>query len=954
MKEPLYLLDGYSVIYRSYFAFIRNPLRNSRGENTSAVFAFFRTMLSIFREYEPRHFAVVLDSIEQTFRHKQYDAYKATRDKTPEDLHAQIPRIEAILDALGVPKVRSEGYEADDVMATLATRCRDEGRGCYVISGDKDLLQLVGGPVKVLKPGTNSRLEELDREGVIAHWKVAPEQILDYLSLVGDSSDNVPGVKGIGEKTAASLLQEYSTLDGIYENLNSISSSSRRQKLEEGRESAYMSRDLITLVRDVPVSLTMEELALPPLNLDAALPLLEAEEMQSLIDEIRETLGEDSGSTAGGGSNEGGGGASSAGASSAGASSAARQRGERAAVRSGGRGELRVPGYEPIETSDSLLGAGRYETVMDLSRAEELFAEARSVGRVALDSETDSLDEMVAKPVGFSLSWKAGEAYYFPLLAPDGAVLPEEEMRRLLEELLEDSAVELVGQNLKYDYKVLSRWGVEIKNVYFDTMIAAWLIDASANSYGMDALAKRYLSYETLHYADLFEGKGAGEQPFSSVPLETAGHYAAEDADITWRLYELFAPVIEARGYGELFYEVEMPLVALLGTLELRGILLRAGELEAYSEELTAALQTLEQEIYELCGRQFNIGSTKQLQEVLFEERKLQPIKKTKTGYSTDEAVLQQLAREDPVPERILRYRQLSKLKSTYVDALPKMVNPETRRLHTHFQQTGTATGRLSSKDPNLQNIPIRDEEGRRIRRAFVAPEGWRIVSADYSQIELVILAHLSDDPGLKEAFNEGVDVHRRTGALIFGVDTDEVTPEQRRIAKTINFGVMYGMSAFRLSNELSIPRREAESFINAYFSTYSKIREFIDRTVAEAEESGRVATILGRERPLPDINSRNRNVKSGQERIAVNTPIQGSAADIVKLAMLKVERRLREAQFDSRVLLQVHDELILEAPEGEVEALTALLMEEMSTAVALSVPLRVNVESGANWGELH
>ncbi len=955
MKEPLYLLDGYSVIYRSYFAFIRNPLRNGRGENTSAIFGFVRTLLSILKEYEPKRFAVVLDSLEETFRHKQYEAYKATRDKTPDDLHAQIPRIEAILEALKVPKIRSEGYEADDVMATFAERCREEGRECYVISGDKDLLQLVDGPVKVLKPTQKSGLEELDREGVLEEWGVYPEQILDYLSLVGDSSDNVPGVKGIGAKTAAKLLSDFGTLDRIYENLEAISSKSQREKLEEGRESAYMSKELITLAYDAPLSLSIEELGLSGLDVEAAVPLLQEESMQSVVDELRAAIGSERTAESGGpradsGAPAAGGHPAAKAQPVAGAQPAAKARPAAQARPAAGA----VPGYEPLRTPEKLLGKGSYETVTTVGRAREVLDQAREAGRFAFDSETDALSEMVARPVGFSISWEPKSGFYFPLLGPEGPVLPRDEIRPLLKELLEDPKCELVGQNLKYDYKVLSRWGVEMASIHFDTMIAAWLIDTAANGYGMDGLARRYLGYETVHYTDLFEGKGAGDKPFSEVPLESAGHYAAEDADITWRLYELFAPEIERRGYQKLFYQVEMPLVALLGRMELRGISLQVDELESYSEELGSELQDLEKEIYELCGREFNIGSTKQLQEVLFQERKLQPVKKTKTGYSTDNAVLQQLAREDPVPERILRHRQLSKLKSTYVDALPKLVNPETGRLHTHYQQTGTATGRLSSKDPNLQNIPIRDEEGRKIRRAFVAPPGWRIVSADYSQIELVVLAHLSDDPGLKSAFSEGVDVHRRTGALIFGVDTDQVTPEQRRIAKTINFGVMYGMSSFRLSNELSISRREAEAFIQAYFGTYSRIREFIDQTVAEAEKTGRVRTLLGRERPLPDINSKNRNVKSGQERIAVNTPIQGTAADIVKLAMLNVDERLTQEKMRSRVLLQVHDELILEAPEDEVDMLTAILMEEMSTAVELSIPLGVNVESGSNWGELH
>ena len=569
------------------------------------------------------------------------------------------------------------------------------------------------------------------------------------------------------------------------------------------------------------------------------------------------------------------------------------------------------------EPAPELARKGTYTLITDLQTLDEWLSRIREAGRFAFDSETDSLDALKARPVGFSFAVESGEACYVPLRGPEGPVLDEEEVRRRLKPVLEDSSLELIAQNAKYDYKVLKRWGLTLSSLAFDTMVAGWLLDTTANSFGLDELARSYLGYTTVHYADLFpdHGRGRDYPPFYEVPLETAADYAAEDADITFRLYTVFEPLLAERGFDRLFYDLELPLVPVLAEMELRGIRIDTDMLAAYSRELDGLLASIEEEIYELCGREFNIASTKQLQEVLFVERKLKPVKKTKTGYSTDVAVLQELAREDPVPEKVLRHRLLSKLRSTYVDALPKLVNPETGRLHTHFTQTGTATGRLSSKDPNLQNIPIRDEEGRRIRTAFVPADGWVFVSADYSQIELVVLAHLSGDPGLTRAFREGKDVHRETGALIFGVPAEEVTSAQRRIAKTINFGVMYGMSSFRLSRELNISRDEAERFIEAYFRTYPNIKSFVEETVRQAETHGAVRTLLGRERPLPDITSRNRTVKSGAERIAVNTPIQGTAADIVKRAMLRVSRRLAAEGGGGRILLQVHDELILEAP---------------------------------------
>lgn len=969
MNDTLYVLDGYSVIYRSYFAFIRNPLRNPRGENSSAVFGFVRTLFSLIKDYEPAYFVVAMDSRVPTFRHESYPEYKATRDKTPDDLHAQIPVIEAILERLQVPVVRVERYEADDIMATLATRCSAEGRSCRIISGDKDLLQLVAEPVRVLRPGKNG-IEELDREAVYRDWQVWPEQILDYLSLIGDASDNVPGVKGIGAKTAAKLLDEFGTLEELYNRLDEVTSASQRTKLAEGRESAWLSRKLITLATDAPVDGDLSMFAVGTLNVEAAAPLLLEQGMRQQLVE----MGVDPDRVAGGGggavgavSAESAGGASEGDAQGTGASGAVARRAVAArggaaapGVAASSDGTRLFPTMVPAERTRAVCTAeevarladtsprDQYACVTTVTELDEWIERARTAGVFAFDSETTDLDAMNAEPVGFSLAVGYGEACYIPLVAPDGEVFPAETVRSRLKPLLTDPSCTLIAQNLKYDWKVLSRWGIDISCRMVDTMIAAWLVDTASGSYGMDRLAADYLGYETIHYRDL------SSQYFREVPLEEATRYAAEDADVTWRLWRVLEPLLDKREVRELFEETEMPVVPLLARMELEGIGLDVFELERYSGFLGEEIERTEREIFDLVGHEFNIGSTKQLQQVLFEERKLKPVKKTKTGYSTDNAVMQELAREDPVPERVLRYRQLSKLRSTYVDALPRMVNSRTGRIHTTFNQTGTATGRLSSTDPNLQNIPIRDEEGRRIRSAFIPAEGKIFVSADYAQIELVILAHLSGDAALSQAFREGEDVHRRTASLIFGVDAAEVSSEQRRIAKTINFGVMYGMSAFRLSNELGISRKDADAFITAYFGTYNGIRTFIDETVARAEVAGEVRTLLGRPRPLPDITSRNRTVKAGVERVAVNTPIQGSGADIVKRAMIGVDAALREKGLASRLILQVHDELILECPQSEADQVAAIVMEAMTTAVTLSVPLRVNVERGERWGDMH
>lgn len=972
MKDALYVLDGYSLVYRSYFAMIRTPLFNPKGKNASAIYGFFRSLLMLFSSRSPSFFAVALDSTKPTFRHEMYGEYKATREKTPDDLKNEIPVIEEILTQLGVPSIRVDGFEADDIMATLAERCRSEDRPCYIISGDKDLLQLVDGPVRVLKPESGGSFTELDREGVYQEWGVQPEQILDYLSLVGDSSDNVPGVKGIGKKTAAALLGDYPTLEEIYANLEAISSKSQREKLESNRENAFLSKKLIALATEVELGVEVGDLVLPELNKRSAAHFFAAEGMRTLV---RDLLGDDDAQldesgplvdladqaaarmlsskvTSSSATLDPSGAVDAAGDAKSGPLSG--QGGELFGAADLARPEAPPP---PVYTPTPAQGkAGEYQLVATIFDLDRWCSAIEAAGIVAFDSETTGLDSMTAEPVGFSFSVESGKACYVALHGPDGPVLDADEARDRIRRVLENPAIKVIGQNIKYDAKVLSRWGVNIANLYFDTMIAGWLLDTEGNSFSMDKLADQYLGYTTVHYDDVVPKapRGADRPTFDTIDLVDACRYAAEDADVTFRLYEIFDKLLKERGFDRLFFETEMKLLPVLRDMEVAGIRLDAEELADYSKEMESELESIEREIYRLVGHEFNIGSTKQLQEVLFTERKLTPGKKTKTGYSTDTSVLQELAAEDPVPALVLRNRLLSKLKGTYVDALPRMINPDSGRVHTHFNVTGTATGRVSSNDPNLQNIPIRDEEGRRIRAAFVPQEGYQFVSADYSQIELVVLAHLSDDPGLKKAFADGVDVHRHTGSLIFGVGVDEVTDAQRRIAKTINFGVVFGMSAFRLSRDLQIPRKEADMFLDAYFATYPRIKGFIDETVAEAERTGYVETLLGRRRYLRSITNRNRTVKMAAERVAVNTPIQGSAADIMKLAMLRIADAMRGAKMESRMLLQVHDELIFECPDYEVATIMELLESEMTGAVELSIPLKVTVESGSSWGALH
>ena len=974
-QDTLYLLDSYGLIYRSYFAFVSHPLTNKAGENVSALYGFFRSLAMILKTYRPQYFLAAFDSRTPTFRHEWYPEYKATRDKTPEDLHAQIPHIEKILTTLGIACLRKDGFEADDIIATLARRAEKEGRRCVIISGDKDLAQLVGDFVSVLKPDKSEALAHCGIEEVKEHWGVAPVQMLDYLSLIGDSADNIPGVKGIGPKTAVKLLQDYGTLDSVYEHIDAITGATQK-KLAAGKDSAYFSKKLITLAADVPIEGTLEDYRCDALHYAEAATLLKEYELPRL-GELYAKAAEEAGTasasraafvpeagigtkaaasvagvthTAGAGIEQAAGAetAQEAGAKSIGGADSIPEAGTNIQSDAGS-------GTQPAELRKN---TGEYRTVTDAKELEAVIAAAEAQGFAAFDCATTGLNPLYDSLVGFSLSLQAGTGIYVPLKAPAPelgeqpfTVMPFPAAKALLVRLWSNKALTLVLHNGKFDYQVLrtAKIFTSAGCRLFDTMIAAWLLEPDNLSFGLESLAETQLGLQGIDYKDVVP-KGS---TFAAVPLPQATAYAAEDADLTLQLYHRYKPALEQAHLTALFETLEMPLMPLLADMEAQGIFLKKEELAAFSEELAETLARDEAEIYKLVGHPFNIASPKQLQEVLFTERKLPTGKKTKTGYSTDISVLEELAAIDELPAKILDYRASAKLKSGYADALPLLADTH-GRIHTSFIQTGTATGRLSSRDPNLQNIPIRGEEGRKIRKAFYAADGCKLISADYAQIELVILAHFSQDENLVKAFRHGTDVHAATAALIFNVPVENVVPDMRRIAKVINFGVMYGMSAFRLANQLRISRTEAAEFITRYFTTYAGVSAFMETLKESAAEKGFVETLMGRRRYIRAINSKNQTQRAAAERIAINTPIQGSAADIVKTAMLRVDRALKQQRLKARLLLQVHDELILEAPDAEVDAVKALLKQEMEHVVELAVPLRVSIEAGSCWGDFH
>lgn len=930
-KNTVYILDSYGLIYRCYFAFINRPLTNKDGNNVSAIFGFFRNLHSILKHYNPQFIAAAMDSKTATFRHEMYKEYKATRNKTPEDLHAQIPWIDEILTDLGIPVLQCDGYEADDIIATVAKKCAQQGKSCRILSGDKDLMQLVTETTQILKPDHADVWKVTGPQGVQAEWGVPPEQLLDLLSLYGDSADNIPGVQGVGVKTAGKLLEQYKNLDGIYEHIDEIKGAMQK-KLIDGKENAYFSQKLIRLCDTVPCSDIDDAVNNPiQLNFEKAAQKLNQYGVPAVAKQYAE-LAVESGT-------------------SSSATTIIQTQSEESQTE-------QVPSLEVKQNQ------GDYSVVTNLEELQNyisLIEENEKI--VAFDCETTSLDTLNTQLVGFSLSSQVGKGIYVPLytsnLFENLDFIPQDKALEQIARLFNNPQVTVILHNGKFDYKVLRSNGIKINNnkvscKLVDTMIAEWLLNSDKtgkNSYSLEYLAETKLGLKGIEYEDLVP-KG---QTFADLPVEKAYPYAAEDADFTFQLWQKLEPQLKSQNLYELFTSTEMRLMPLLAEMEIQGIHLDSQTLYDYNKELTIGIEDIQNKIYSTVGHTFNIASPKQLQEILFTERGLKPTKKTKTGYSTDTSVLEELALYDPVPKMILEYRELAKLQSTYVETLPAMCD-KNERIHTDFIQTGTATGRLSCREPNLQNIPVRNEAGRKIRSAFTATPGTILISADYSQIELVVLAHLSQDKNMCNAFISGTDVHKATAALIFGVPQEEVTPQMRRTAKTINFGVIYGMSAFRLANDLGISRTQAAEFIENYFKTYSSVNDFINSTIQKTEETGFVQTIFGRKRQIANINSKNKLEKSGAERMAVNTPVQGSAADIVKKAMLDVSKALEEENTQAKLILQVHDELLVECPDNPqtIEKTISIIKEKMENAVKLNVPLKVSIEYGKNWGEFH
>ena len=895
-KKRLFLIDGAALAYRTYFAFARNPLVNSRGEQVSVIFGFSRILLNLLDQEKPDLFAVVFDSPEPTFRHEIYTEYKAQRQRMPDDMAEQLPRLEQLMGALDLPFIRKPGYEADDIMGTLARAAAASGYQTVLVTGDKDLMQLVDDHTLIYYPHrAGESIEWLDADGVTRKMGVPPSQIIDYLALCGDASDNIPGVPGIGPVGALALLKRFGSLEALLEQVDAIESKKQRTALQENADLARLSRTLATIHRDVPLEIGIETLHLRPIPAEKAAAFFREMDLPSLVDRF----------------------------------------------------------------SSRTRAVNRYQLVGDLKSVTELAERLRSCGAFALDTETTSVDPMRAELVGLSFSCAEGEAWYIPVKGPADLTagqqpLPTGEVLKILAPLLSDPAIKKCGHNAKYDLIVLARHGVEVAGLASDTMVADYLLNPSGFQHNLDAVSLEHLGLKKIPTSQLL-GTGRNQRTMDLVPIEEVSEYACEDADYTWRLQQVLMPKLDAFGLRPLLEEVEVPLIHVLMVMERNGVALDELYLAAMSGELEQELGVIEKSIYELAGRKFNINSPKQLGEILFSELKLPSARRTKTGFSTDVGVLEELAGAHPLPQRILDYRQLAKLKSTYVDALPRLINPATGRVHTSFNQTVAATGRLSSTEPNLQNIPIRTEVGRRIRRAFIpGDEGHLILDADYSQIELRIMAHLSGDRTLRDSFTAGEDVHARTAALVFKVPQAEVTPEQRRRAKEVNFGIMYGMGAYGLASRLGLTNEEAEQFIQAYFASYPGVQEYMLRTVREARQNGYVTTLLGRRRMIPEIASDNRRVREFAERTAINTPIQGSAADLIKVAMIRIQKRLEEEKSAARMIMQVHDELVFEVPRADAEALREMVRIEMEGAIRLDVPIRVETGVAGNWLEAH
>ncbi|MBI3186278.1 MAG: DNA polymerase I [Gammaproteobacteria bacterium] len=927
-KPPLILVDGSSYLYRAFHAL--PPLTNSKGQPTGAVYGVVNMLKKLIEQYHPQYMAVVFDAKGKNFRHELYADYKAHRPPMPDELRAQIEPLHELVDALGLPKLVVPGVEADDVIGTLATQAAKQGMEVLISTGDKDMAQLVDKHITLINTMNNS---VLDIPGVVEKFGVPAERIVDYLALIGDTSDNIPGVPKVGPKTAVKWLQEYGSLENIVQHAADIKGKIG-DNLRDSLEQIPLSYKLATIVCEVELDQKPTDLALMTpdreklhrlySNLEFKTWLKELDSHNVRPDDIQPQQ-----------------------------DTSFRRKAESMVDT--------VPDSGLHRDDDNAIAAAeiekQWETVVNESRFNDWLAELNKAEIFAFDTETTSLDYMQARIVGVSFCVEPGKAAYVPIGhdypdAPDQ--LDANKVLAALKPLLENPGKKKLGQNLKYDTHVLANHGINMQGVAHDTLLESFVLD-STKRHDMDSMAERLLHYTTIHFEDV-AGKGAKQLTFNQVDLQQAGPYAAEDADITLRLHQVLQKQMQkVPSLKKIYEEIELPLMPVIQRIERNGVRVDAAMLAQQSRELSARLAQIEKQAFEVAGESFNLGSPKQLQQILFEKMRIKSLRKTPKGQpSTAEDVLEELAGEYELPRLILEHRGMSKLKSTYTDKLPLQINPQTGRVHTSYNQTGAATGRLSSTDPNLQNIPVRTEEGRRIRQAFIAEPGNKLTSADYSQIELRIMAHLSDDKGLLKAFSEGRDIHRATAAEVFALNLDDVSTEQRRAAKAINFGLIYGMSAFGLAKQLGIGRNEAQAYVEMYFARYPGVKDYMDNTRQRAHETGYVETVFGRRLYLPDINAKNGQLRQYAERTAINAPMQGTAADIIKMAMITLDKSLLASKFNVRMVMQVHDELVLEVNENQVEAVREMVIREMQSAAKLKVPLIVEAGVGDNWDQAH
>ncbi len=906
-SSRLFLIDGSAVFYRSHFAFIRNPLINSKGENTGAIFGFINSLLKILSEEKPDYIAVVFDTKDPTFRHKKFKDYKATRQKMPEEMIAQYPRIIELVKAFKIPIIEMSGFEADDVIGTLASQAEQIDIETLMVTGDKDFMQLLSSLVRmyVIRPG--KEVEIWNGETVSQRYGFSPQQVIEFLALTGDKSDNIPGIQGIGEKTAMDLIQRFGSLENLYENLDQVPQKALHLKLVTGKKDAFLSRELVTIERHVPIQLNLEEMKMEKADGHKLLNLFEQLEFRSLMEKLPE-----------------------------------------------------FADATTIQSAEQTSSQSDYILVNTRDQLDSLLRELHATDFFVFDTETTGLRAFDARIIGISFCIKSPRAYYVPFNDPN-AEFGEEEALPLLKPLMESERTGKGGQNIKFDGLMLSHHNVQIRNITFDTMVADYLLNPGSRQHNLTSMALSYLNYQMIPIEKLIGSRGKKQITMAEVDVPQVSRYTCEDADITYRLKQLLEKELKNTGTFELFETVEIPLVSVLLEMEKTGVKIDVSFLNRMSRELEENLLKLEKSIHEKAGNRFNLNSPQQLGKILFEQMEIhkdlgnrRPAKTATGQFSTAEQTLEKYA-SHPLVEKILEYRKLSKLKSTYVDALPQLISAGTGRLHTSFNQTVTATGRLSSSDPNLQNIPIRTDIGRQIRQAFIPgnPADY-ILSADYSQIELRMMAHLSGDPGLRDAFMKGEDIHATTAAAIFNIALEKVNADHRRKAKEVNFGIIYGISQYGLAARLGISADEAQTIIDNYFARFPRVNDYMTHTIAFALEHKYVTTILKRRRYLPEIESKNANVRQNAERMAINTTIQGSAADLIKLAMINIQRKIEKEHLQTKMILQVHDELVFEVKTAEKEKIRAMVKYEMENAIKLDVPIRVDIGEGKNWLEAH